>query len=192
MIARRSLLLACLTFACSRSPARGPQGGDAGGSPRSDVVAPLDAVAPAILQRMREGLPDVPPTPDAGNGDRLTTSALGNTAQLAGPHFLVDLAATRRGNGGEGTLTIRIRGAEGYTVDANYPITVEASATALELDKTSLRRVDARPYTPQLARFEVGLRGAEAGETVVTELLFSVCRGTDCEFISRRMVVVVP
>ena len=188
MTVRHSLLLACLIAACSRAPARGPQGVDAGASRQ----APLDAMAPAILQRMRLGVPDVPPTPDAGNGDRLTTSDRGDNAQLAGPHYRLELAATRQRNGGNGTLSIRILGAEGYTVDANYPLTIEVSATALEVDKTSLRRVDARTYTPQLARFEVALRGAEAGETVVAELLFSVCRGTNCEFISRRAVVVVP
>lgn len=188
MTVRRSLLLACVTVACSRTPARGPQGVDAGASRQ----APVDAMAPAILQRMRQGLPDVPPAPDAGNGDRLTTSARGDNAQLAGPHYRLELAAARPGDAGSGTLTIRIQGAEGYTVDANYPLTIEVSATALEVDKTSLRRVDARTYTPQLARFEVALRGAEAGETVVTELLFSVCRGAECEFISRRAVVVVP
>ena len=188
MTARRSLLLACLTVACNRTPARGPQGADAGASRQM----PADAMAPAILQRMREGLPDVPPAPDAGNGERMTTSARGDNAQLAGPHYRLDLAATRPGNGSTGSLTISIRGAEGYTVDANYPITLEVSATALEVAKSSLRRADARTYTPQLARFEVGLRGAEAGETVVAELLFSVCRGTDCEFLSRRAVVVVP
>ena len=186
MIARRSLLVACLSIACSRTPARGPQGVDAGATARTDVVAP------AILQRMREGMPDVPPPPDAGSGDRLTTSAGGDNVQLAGPHYRLELAAARPGDGSEGTLTISIRGAQGYTVDSNYPLTVEVSATALEVEKTSLRRVDARPYTPQLARFNVALRGAEAGETVVTELLFSVCRGTECEFISRRAVVVVP
>lgn len=186
MTARRSLLVACLSVACSRTPARSPRGVDAG------ATTPSDVMAPAILQRMREGLPDVPPTPDAGNGDRLTTSARGDNAQLAGPHYRLELAAARRGAGGDGTLTISLRGAEGYTVDANYPLTIEVSATALEVDKPSLRRMDARTYTPQLARFEVALRGAEAGETVVTELLFSVCRGTECEFISRRAVVVVP
>ncbi len=186
MTVRRSLLVACLSVACNRAPARGPQGVDAGAAARPD------ALPPALLQRMREGVPDVPPTPDAGNGDRLTTSERGDNAQLAGPHFRMELTAARRGTGGNGTLTISLRGAEGYTVDANYPLTIEVSATALEVDKPSLRRVDARTYTPQLARFEVALRGAEAGETVVTELLFSVCRGAECEFISRRAVVVVP
>ena len=189
MIIRRSLLVACLSVACNRTPAPSPQGPravDAGVTQRSDVMAP------AMLQYMRQGLPDVPPTPDAGNGERLTTNVRGDNAQLAGPHYRLELVATRRGNTGNGTLTINIRGAEGYTVDANYPLTIEVSATALEVDKTSLRRVDARTYTPQLARFEVALRGAEAGETVTTEVLFSVCRGTACEFITRRGVVVVP
>lgn len=149
-------------------------------------------VAPALLQRAREGEARAPTPPDAGNGERLSTSPQGDNAQLAGPHYRLELAAARRGDGGNGALTINIRGAGGYTVDPNYPLTIEVSATALEVDKGSLRRVDARTYTPQLASFEVALRGAEPGETVVTELLFSVCRGADCEFISRRGVVVVP
>lgn len=191
MSLRRCVLALSLLGACTRStPTPRARTLDAGAA--RDVVAPQDLVAPALLMRNRVDVPEVIQAPDTGNGEEMTTSAAGDTARISGRHFRLDVVATRARNATSGKVTYSLRGADGFTVNAGYPITIEASATALELDKTSLRRADALTYTPQLARFEVAMRDAQQGETVVTELLFSVCRGQECEFESRRVVVVVP
>lgn len=193
MSLRRCVLALSLLGACTRStPTPRARSLDAGATAARDVVAPQDLIAPALLARNFVPPPDVPPAVDTGNGEEMTTSAAGDTARISGRHFRLDVVATRARDATSGKVTYSLRGADGFTVNAGYPITIEASATALELDKTSLRRADALTYTPQLARFEVAIRDAQRGETVVTELLFSVCRGQECEFESRRVVVVVP
>ena len=93
---------------------------------------------------------------------------------------------------GTARWSLTIRGAGGTTVNAGYPITLELSADAVQLAKGSLRRADASTYTPQLARFQTDLTDASQGETVVAEVLFSVCRDAECAFESRRVVAVVP
>lgn len=182
-------MLFALLGACKRPSSQ--QSLDAGVVAR-DSSSPVDLIAPALLQGARDGLPDVPAALDTGSAERMTTSARGDTARVQGAHFRLEVAATREGTSERGRVSYTLRGADGFTVNAGYPITIEASATALELEKTSLRRADATSYTPQLARFVVNFNGGTAGETVVTELLFSVCRGAECEFESRRVVVVVP
>lgn len=193
MSLRRCALALSLLGACTRStPSERPRPRDAGASAARDVPPPQDVIAPALLMREEAGVPEPTPAADTGTGEEMTTSAAGDTARIVGRHFRLDVAAVRAGEATSGRVTYNLRGANGFTVNAGYPITIEASANALELDKTSLRRTDALTYTPQLARFEVAIRGAQRGETVVTELLFSVCRGQECEFESRRVVVVVP
>lgn len=179
----RPLLMAALVLAaCSRSRNSAPDAARSGAA----------SVPPAILEGARRGVPDVPPPVDAGNGEHLATSAGGERAEVAGPHFTLAAHAAREGRRDEGRLSIEVRGAGDFRVDPGYPITIEVSASALELAKTSLRRVDAVEYSAERGRFEVTFRGAEQGETITCEVLFSVCREGNCEFESRRLVVVVP
>ncbi|MEZ4393368.1 MAG: hypothetical protein R3A48_19960 [Polyangiales bacterium] len=193
MSLRRCVLALSLLAACTRStPAQPPRALDGGAAVVRDAPPRQDLIAPALLLRNRVDVPEAIAPIDTGPQEEMTSSAAGDSVRVAGRHFRLDVAVARASNATSGRVTYNLRGADGFTVNAGYPITIEASATALELDKTSLRRTDALTYTPQLARFEVAIRDAQRGETVVTELLFSVCRGQECEFESRRVVVVVP
>lgn len=203
---RDGLAMCVLLSACSRpQPGVRPiaaqdAGARAGLDPTEPAqpTRPVDAgIPPAVRQMMAmRASGDVPaPTPppaDSGPNDRVVTSANGGTARVTASNFALEASITHAPNATTGRLAIALRGAGGTTVNAGYPITIELSANALQLSKTSVRRGDATTYTPQLARFEVNLTDAQQGETVTAELLFSVCRGTDCSFESRRMVLVVP
>lgn len=185
------IVAACTTLiACSRTqpaqPAR-PVARDAGPSL-------VDVIAPALLMARDASLPPIVDAgaPDAGPAERLVVNPSGSNARILSPRFTLEAGITRGVTPGTARWTLAIRGAGGTTVNAGYPITIELSADAVQITKPSIRRVDALTYTPQLARFQTELTDANSGETVVAEVLMSVCRGAECAFESRRVVLVVP
>jgi hypothetical protein len=163
---------------CSRSrenPA-GPTPELSGAATAAPAPAPTAAPAPAPA-------PEAPAAPVQPSGPR---------AELTGEHYAltVDLGAPTAVPG-QGTLTVEVRGTDGFHVNELYPTGLELQATNATAPER-LQRRDTSQLTQELAQFRVPVQVTGTGATVRGTARFAVCSAENCELKQREFAVALP
>jgi hypothetical protein len=116
--------------------------------------------------------PTVAPAPEA--------TARGPRADLVGEHYVLSAVLTAPPAMPGGTsLTVEVRGADGYHINDLYPVALELQASGATAP-AQLRRADAAEVSQHRAAFRVPVRVTDAGAEVHGTARFAVCSAQNC------------
>lgn len=172
LLAATTLQVSCSRHRQPSSPAVSSAVSEAAGSPATvPATAPTAAAAADVLA------PVVPSGPRV----ELTGDHAVLTVELAPPPVVP----------GATTLTLEVRGTDGFHVNELYPTAVDLQATNATT-RTQLRRGDAVQISQQLASFRVPVQVTGPGATVRGTARFAVCSEENCIPQERQFAVALP
>lgn len=104
------------------------------------------------------------------------------TTRVEAPTFAIALASEPEVSTARATnVSLVLEGRGGFHVNLEYPLRVELSGSAAQLDKTSFGPADATQLSEERARFDVPVRFTSAGKQKLTaRVLFAVCTPASC------------
>ena len=125
----------------------------------------------------------------AASASAPAVEASGPSAELTGDHYALTVAlAVPSATPGSTTLTVEVRGTDGFHVNELYPHALALTATNATAP-ANVRRGEAAEVSQQRAAFRVPVEVTAAGATVRGTARFAVCSAENCVPMQRDFAV---